>query len=566
MTQPTTAAIHSPPRSRTPRIRSLCAGLLAVFVTAQGCGDGGSGNDGPPGPKACSAETLELPPVPLRRLTSRQFNNTLRDLVGDPDFEADVDDTDGLITERIVRQYRDAAEDLTQRREQWQREVFPCDISGDEDLDCLANFIQGFGGRAFRRPPTVDEQKLLTDMFEAARGKDLSFEDAMLVVFEMMLQSPALLYLHEVGGANTTDSLRLLTDHEVASRLSYFLWETMPDDDLFGAAAAGKLGSEDGLREEVQRMLGDPRAEATVQRFFAAWLQLEGGHLHDALEITIKDKELFPNFEGVPQAMRRETEALIHRAFFEEDENSFATLLTSRDAYVNGALSELYGVDGPKDDESFEWVTLDGKERAGLLTRAAFLTVYASSKVQSPIKRGAWIYREALGGALGDPPANVNDNPPLGGEALTIREDVEARTKGAECSGCHTLINPLGFTFGHYDAIGRFQTEEIGSGETITAEAEVQSTGFDGVVADAVGLSTELADSIAAREHFANRWMSLAFAGGGSEELNCESDPLRQGFVDDGDMRKLVVSVISSNTFRYVAIPTGDPQPASSQE
>ena len=534
---------------------------IAITCLALAACVGQIGDAGDPEPSAqefgdpCSDGQLGIQPLPPRRLNALQYQNTLRDLVGDPEFGATVDDTEGLITERMVRQYRDAAELLVERRAMWSREVFPCDITGSEDLECLHSFIDQFGARAFRRPLREYERVILEDAFHDARSKSLSFEDSMVVVFETMLQAPGLLYLHEQGAPDASSAVRLLTEHEVASRLAYFLWDTMPDDALRAAAAEGTLSTVEGLREQTERMLQDPRSDAMVQRFFADWLQLEGGDVHDGLDDAVKDEELFGEFDAeLRAAMRLETEALVRRAFFDPDAGGIDSLFTSRQAYVNGPLSEVYGVDGPSDAESYEWVTLDASERAGVLTRAAFLTVFATSKVQSPIKRGAWIYRVGLGKQLGDPPPNVDDTPPVGGEALTIRQDVEERTGQSEGVGCHAIINPLGFSLGHYDAIGRFRLNELGSGEPIDAQVELHDASFGGPVADVVELSQLLADSDAVRRNIADRWMRVALAGSDLADVVCERESLAEQFVEDGDMHGLVVSLISSNNFRYVAV------------
>jgi hypothetical protein len=349
--------------------------------------------------------------------------------------------------------------------------------------------------------------------------------------------------------------MRALSQYEIASRLSYFIWNTMPDDALFTAAAEGTLATPEGLRAEAERLLESPRAEHNVQRFFSGWLQLDGGQLHHALESTEKDASLYPEYDvDLQVAMRTETKAFIARTFFEEG-GSFEKLFTGTYAYVNSDLAALYGVQGPSGSD-YEWVTLDASERAGLFTRAAFLTVLSTRNVTAPIRRGVWVMEEALCNALGDPPANVNDSPVEGGdvngETLSVREDVEARTGDDECQACHGFINPLGFTFENYDAIGRFQLEEIASGLPIDSSGKIQASDVDGDVANALELSETLASSDQVRACFASRWSENAIGGTDAKLDSCSQQQIESQFAEKGNMRELLVSIIQSNAFRFI--------------
>ncbi len=549
-------------------------GLGLLLLAGSGCyggrndlapGDGGGADspaesdDGEPGePVGCDGGTPVVTPRPLRRLNPIQYQNTMRALLGDPGFVAEYDATEALIPERGVRQLRDGAELAFSRRDQWTAAVIPCDVDGPTDDACAEQFIDEFAPQAFRRPLSGEERDWLQGVYYDARA-ELGFADAMEVLVTATLQSPALIYLVEEGTAveGAPAELRRLTDHEVASRLSYFLWDTMPDDELRRAADAGELTTDDGISAQVERLLEDTRTEARIQQLIWDWMELDGGQLHFALEESDKDAQLYPEFgPGLTDAMRTELMAFV--ADVMRDDASFDRLLTSTRAYVNGPLAELYGVSGPIDADTWEWVELPAGQRAGLLTRAAFLTVFSSKTVQSPIRRGVFTLEHALCVTLGDPPPDVDDTPiggddPVGGEApQTVRELTDARTEGADCSGCHNVINPIGFSYEHYDAIGRWRDQEVVSGLPIDSNGMVLASDVDGPVADAVELSARLADSAQVRGCFAEHWFSQAVGGQVGELDQCAHDRITEAFTADGDLRQLVVAIALSDSFRYV--------------
>lgn len=522
--------------------------------TAGSGADGGSSDGGVP-----EGECAAIPAAPLRRLTPAQYRNTMRDLFGDPEFDPSYADLSDITSELGVRQLRSDAEAMVSRKASWTKPVFPCDTSGAADEACVDSFITDFGRRALRHPVTDEERATLRATYDAALA-ELGFADAMDALLMAMLQSPAFVYHFEVGtDVPDAPGLRKLDANELASRLSYLLWDSLPDDELFAAADAGDLDSETGLREQVQRMLADTRTDAKLQHFVSDWLQLDGGKLHFPLEETTKDAVLFPDYDASLQAaMRIEHEALVRRVFFEQG-GDFEALLTTRDAYVNASLAELYGVPGPADDDTWAWVELPAGERAGLLTRAAFLTVYAASKAQSPIRRGVFVVKEMMCLHLGDPPANVDNTPVDGGENVdengnpivrTVREETELRTAGGSCTGCHGVINPVGFSFEHYDAIGRWQDEELVSGKPVDASGKLVGD-IEGEVDGALQTSERLAGSTMVRECFADRWAMLALGVEGSALDPCTQRDVRDRFVETGDMHELLITLVTSDGFRY---------------
>lgn len=562
------------------RAGALCAGLLLLASTgcygglqgfsghdgetasggaeagAEGGSEGESDDSGEPA--GCGGAAPSVAPRPLRRLTPAQYENTMRDLLGDPGFVADYDATEALITERAVRQLRDGAERALSRRSEWSADVFPCDIEGPSDDACAEAFIEQFAPRAFRRPLLDEERQWLNDVYLDARG-ELGFTDAMEVLAATVLQAPAVIYLGEQGTAvaDGPDTLRRLTDHELASRLSYFLWDTMPDEALRQAADAGELLTEDGLRAQVERLLADSRAQERIGRLLWSWMQLDGGMLHFSLEEADKRADLYPEYgPALQEAMRLELKAFVADVL--QGDGSFDTLMTSPRAYVNGPLATLYGVqDGPVGEDEWAWVELPAEQRAGVLTRAAFLSVFANTAAQSPIRRGTFTLEEVLCFELGDPPPDVDDTPidgedPDGGEAMTVREATEARTGEGQCRGCHSVINPVGYAFEHYDAIGRWQDEEVVSGLPVDASGLLQGSDVDGSVQGAVELSQTLAGSAQVRACFAERWLEEALGGELGALDECAQDRVTEAFTASGDMRELVTAIVLSDGFRHV--------------
>lgn len=510
-------------------------------------------------PLACDGNLPVVAPRPMRRLSPEQYQNTMRDLLGDPGFVAEYDATEPVIAERGVRQLRDGAELALNRRDQWTAEVFPCDIEGPTDDACADAFIDLFAPRAFRRPLAADERQWLSDLYLDARGQ-LGFTDSMEVLAAAILQAPPMIYLEEQGTPieGAPEELRRLTDHELASRLSYFLWDTLPDDALREVADGGRLHDEAELRAQVERMLDDPRAHARLQSLVWHWMQLDGGQLHFPLEDADKSAELFPEYgPALQDAMRTELEAFVADVL--SGDGSFDDLMTSPRAFVNGPLATLYGVDGgPVAEDEWAWVELPADQRAGVLTRAAFLTVFASVTAQSPIRRGAFTMEEVLCVELGDPPPNVDDSPVDGdgdpGEPTpkTIRELTEARTGGEECFGCHSVINPVGFAFEHYDAIGRWQDDEVLSGLPVDSSGRLVGTDVDGEVADALQMSQRLAGSAQVRGCFATHWLEEALGGELGALDDCARDRVIEGFVAEGDLRGLVADIVLSDSFRHL--------------
>ena len=529
---------------------------------------GGPGGPGGPGGANGPADAATSG---LRRMTPEQYQNTLRDLVGDPELVLDLDIDEGpVITQLAVDKLRGAAAQVVSRRDQWTVQPFPCDTSAADDAPCVDAFIRTFGRRAFRHTLADEEVTRLQGVFTKAREKQ-SFGDALLVTLEVILQSPDVYYFLELGrdpGPGLASGVRPLTGWERATRLSYFLWNTLPDDELLDAAESGALDTVEGMQAQADRLARDDRARGMFRSFFSEWLELDGTKKHPSLVTVDKDAALYPDDSpALRDAMRIETEALVDRVLFEGD-GRFETLLTSTEAYVNAPLAALYGVDGPSGD-AFAWVNLPADERAGLLTRAAFLTVFAGVEVKSPIRRGAHILKETMCVELGPPPPNASDVPVKGGAVdengdvvnKTIREDVVAKTSSNVCNGCHSIINPVGFTFEHYDALGQWIDTEDGEGESgayslpIDASGGLPDGGGQVAVDGAVELSKALAESGTAQACLTKRFFESALRRLPIDGDLASVDGATAVTQSGGTITDLMVALATSNAFLHARLP-----------
>ncbi|WP_433933850.1 DUF1592 domain-containing protein [Sorangium cellulosum] len=578
-TEPNGVKSLEDPDTFAARRRRTTALLGALVLAASGATAGCVGHAGDSDGDRPSAEggLVDVAPAGMRRMTPEQFTNSMRDLFGDPALDLDLDADTGEVTSLLaVDKLNAAAEAIVARRPSWQTAVFPCDTSGPEDEVCVDDFVRSFGRRAFRHSLDEAEVALLKGQYSRAR-KEQSFEDALLVVLKTMIQSPGVYYLVELGrdgdgGEALASGVRPLTGWERAARLSYFLWNTTPDDALLDAAESGVLDTAEGVRAQAERLLSDDRARATARRFFADWLELDGTNKHASLENAPKSPELYPeDSPALRAAMRTEIEALAERVLFEGD-GRFETLLTTTDAYVNGPLAALYGVEGPAGDGAFAWVSLPGDQRAGIFTRAAFLTVFGSIEVKSPIRRGAYILEEVLCRPLGPPPPNASDVPVKGGVVeengelvqRTIRQDVEAKTSSGNCVSCHATINPIGFAFEHYDALGRWQSQETGGDAAapytldIDARGRLPAVGPDGEgveVDGGVELSAALAASAAARACLTKHLFRTALRRVPVDQDLASIEAATPAPESGGSMRDLILALTTSDAFLHLRHP-----------
>lgn len=338
------------------------------------------------------------------------------------------------------------------------RTIFSCRPKAPTRADECAKAILGRLARlAYRRPVTaIDLQSLMTFYRRGRMGGD--FDSGIEIALRALLMSPEFLFRVEAEPAKVVaGSHYRIRDLELASRLSFFLWSSIPDDELLTTAISGRLKNPAVLEEQVLRMLADSRSDALTFNFASQWLQLR------RLDGIRPVEALFPNFdEGLRQAARRETELFFDSVLREG--RSAVELLTADYTFMNERLARHYGVPGVVNGSHFRRVTLaDTSPRRGLLGQASMLMLTSQAIRTSPVVRGKWILETILGTPPPDPPANV---PPLAekarrGTVLTMRERMAEHRANPVCASCHSMMDPLGFALENFDAVGHWRDMEV---------------------------------------------------------------------------------------------------------
>ncbi|GIW90190.1 MAG: filamin [Pirellulaceae bacterium] len=354
----------------------------------------------------------------------------------------------------------------------------PADSTSRRDVRRAARqVLDRFLVRAFRRPVSEDELRSYIDLVDLAVQNGDSYEMGLRVAVAAALVSPHFLFRIEADPDNlAAGTIRTLNDYELASRLSYFLWSSMPDEELFQLAAANKLHEPQVLEQQVRRMLKDPKSWALAENFAAQWLNLR--NLNEAQP----DPQQFPGFDdALRQAMLRETLELFMHVV--QNDRPITELLTADYSFLNRRLAQWYGVPADKlDDEHFQQVSLVDTPRRGVLTHGSILTLTSNPRRTSPVKRGKWIMENILGTPPPEPPANVpllEETEKISPE-LSLRQQLEIHRKDPNCAACHRQMDTLGFGFENFDAVGRWRT--LDKGKPIDVSGILPDGGkFDGV-------------------------------------------------------------------------------------
>lgn len=323
-------------------------------------------------------------------------------------------------------------------------------VCGARDAACARQILGKFAARAWRRPVTDAELVRLTRFVDMATREGDSFEQGIQLAVKAVLVSPQFLFRIE---RDTAGAARALNGWELAARLSYFLWSSMPDEALFAAAADGSLLKPEGLAMQVRRMLADPKAAALADNFAGQWLELRN------LDTLSPDPQRFPEWDSdLREAMRRETLMFFSNLLAED--RPLLDLIDGKFTFVNERLARHYGIPNVT-GRKFQRVELDGAQRSGVITQASVLTVTSYPTRTSPVQRGLWVLENFLATPPPAPPANV---PPLDeakiGTAMSLRQQLERHRADPGCAVCHSKMDPLGFGLENYDAVGAWRSHD----------------------------------------------------------------------------------------------------------
>lgn len=519
---------------RSLRARFGAAGWLVLAGLACGGGEEVAGAHDP-------FEALDVPlagpspvvvAVPLRRLTRDELHHTVHDLLGaalpaDLDVREQLppDDEHGGFASNstappdalAVQQLERAAETIASAAALRRAHLHPCLEEAAPAPACLQAWVDGLAPRAFRRPLAPAELAGLHALAEPEPAPAGVHEDpttaAIRRTLSAMLQAPDFLYRVEVGEPTLDPAVARLTHHELATRLSYLVWASLPDAELTALADAGRLHDPAVRAEQLARMLADPRARRGLARFHAQWLEL--GPL-GSLE---KDRNLFPTYDpALLPLLHAELEVFVDFAI-RSDDGRFATLLGARTAFVPPALAPWYGDDAtpaslpaaslPALPEGFAAVTLHPERRAGILTRLPVMATHAKAATSDPVGRGALVRRRLLC----DPPAAAPPELPMPPAAPTPgssqRDQLQRHAEDPACASCHALLDPVGLLLERYDAMGSYRSEDV-VGNPIDARGTVAGSDIEGELDGPVALSEALAGSEQALRCYATQWLRYA--------------------------------------------------------
>ncbi len=554
-------------------------GALLALVGLVGLGVGCTGDIGDKGPVGtaegpiCTEGAVSPGPSPARRMTSAEYNATVRDLLGDTTSPASAfsaeEEAGGfnnnayalVVTPTAAEKYMYAAEGVSRRATADVAALTGCTGEGDQATleACAASFIDVFGTRALRRPLTTVEKEEFLEVFRA--GVDLEkdprsrpelqppsvagYQTGIQMIIETALQSPHFLYRIELGeGASPLSAggtVVPVTSMEMASRLSYFLWGSMPDDELLAAGMSGALSTKEQIAEQARRMLESDKARDAVATFHRQWLD------YDRIANVSKDEELFPDWSGAIGAlMQEEMRAFIDHVVFDA-EGDLGTLLSAPYTVAPGDLAAFYGAAGSGDQ--LVRVDFPAGQHAGLLTMGAIQAYYAHSNQTSPVHRGKLVREAILCGVIAPPPPNLVFELPMPDPNSTSRERFKQHATSA-CAGCHDLMDPIGFGFENFDSTGRYQSHE--KGKPIDASGEIFETDVAGTFNGASELAAKLAASEDARACYAMMWFRWASGRGETEDDACTLEQLEQTFSESGaNVKALLLALTQTDAFLY---------------
>ena len=510
---------------------------------------------------------------PIRRLTHAQYDNSVRDLLGDrtrPSRNFPPEDyvngytnqaLSQAITPALAEAYSQAAENLARTAFRYGDEsgLIPCEPSEPADRSCALAFVQEFGMRAYRRPLEAPETESLTKLLVNWAAREQSFEAGASMVIEAVLQSPAFLFMAPRGAESP------LKQFEIISRLAFALWDTLPDDELFDLASRGELNSEVAINRLARRMLTRSAARDAFDRFFAQWMRF------DRLLDSVKDRNRYRNFSSeVAESMAEESRRLFRHLVWNDID--FREFFTADYTFLDDFLTEIYNLPDPVAPFGMTRYP-DDSLRGGILGHGTFLAQTGKPINTSPTERGLFVREHFLCQSIPPPPPGVDASLPplsLGGTPMTARQTMTTLHAAEEsCASCHKLVDPIGFGFEHFNTVGAYRQSEPVRVEPTpqqerqglkaeTYELPIDSTGYIAGIADSTFRSPReagrvLAGSVACQKCVVKQLFRYLY---GRHETKEDADSLDRAynrFRESGYLfRELILALVVSEEFLRV--------------
>ncbi len=535
----------------------------------------------------CTPGQVTVPWSPMRRISRAEYDNMVRDLLGDTtrparafppesplaagvNFQANTYEGASAV---IVQDYLEAAETLAQTATSdpgvLARTILPCRTQDDA---CAAQFIATWVQRAFRGQLDTAESTALLQLFSDTKAQ-FDFTTGIQAIITAVLESPRFLYVMEFGSGSPTGRAVQLSPYEVAARLALYLWRSVPDDTLMAAAASNQLSTADLVEAQATRMLADPKSIDALDDFATQWMQLQ------ATPTLGKDTQFgFWNGDSKLGAELVD-ETLLNFSQEVMRGGGFVDLLTSPESYVNSDLASFYGqgqgngpvtlaagarvtvADSAVSDAQFAQTKIPN--RAGILTNAGVLATQAHTTLPSSVLRGKLIREQILCDVIPPPPPGIAAPAASLGDAGTTRALLEAHFNQPACVGCHQYMDPMGLGFGHFDATGAYQPSDAnglqsspaGGFPAIDATGQVLAMAPGGLTAKfdgAIDLVTQLAGSSQAQECFTLQELRYALGRIEAAEDACTAKQVDSAFATSQlSIQRLMIAVVRSDAFRY---------------
>jgi hypothetical protein len=423
-------------------------------------------------------------PFVIRRLTRVEYGNTLHDLYGvDPAIADELPDEvigegylntlSPLQSEQFLAIANEALDRILGRKDglptKMQKQLFGKPPAPGADERTVARKVaRSLARNAYRRPPSESELDVLLRVFDLARENQLGYPDSLRLMLKAILVSPQFLFITPSTDAESASSIVPLDDYQLASRLSYFLWATMPDAELSALADRGKLHEPSVLKAQVKRLLENSRSRALFEGFGAQWLGLR------SLESKTFDTAKFPQMTREMRSAMYEEARLFFESIIREN-RSLVSFVDADYTFLNGTVAPLYGLEKKVAESRWRKVKLTDANRGGILGMPGVLAVTSFPNRTSPVKRGVWVLEQVLGEHVPPPPPNVpalEKQEQKTVENLTLRQRTELHRNDAVCANCHKLLDPIGFGLENFDAIGRWRDQDD-SGGPIDAAGEL---------------------------------------------------------------------------------------------